>query len=423
MSFTLDEFSSRLTNLQQLLTKHEVDLAVLNLNPDLYYFTGSIQPMYLLAPATGQPVVLARKSEERIRTEVIGLPLEMFRNTKDLVRIVGQYGFGAAKRVGFTLENTAYATVNRWLLFFEGAIPVDISNEMRYLRMVKSETELAIIRTAGRIIAGIPAKVKTDFQPGMTELELSAALENYLRLNGHGGLLRCRREGIEMGNGVCSAGPNTLAGTKFDGVCAGTGLTAANPYGAGDRPILQNQPVILDYAFNYQGYHLDQTRMFCWGTVPPEVMKAFQTMLEVEQTLMEELKPGKLWSELYELAVKLATDLGYGAEFMGVGPEKVRFVGHGVGLELDEPPYLAPRMDFPVVPGMVIALEPKVALPGIGVIGNEDSVLVTEAGCECLTVAPPEMIVVEDCHGDGSPDNNSQGGVLNPEVVRMPRHV
>jgi Xaa-Pro dipeptidase len=98
-----------------------------------------------------------------------------------------------------------------------------------------------------------------------------------------------------------------------------------------------------------------------------------------------------LWSELYELAVKLATDLGYEAEFMGVGPDKVRFVGPGVGLELDEPPYLAPKLDFPIVPGMVIALEPKVALPGIGVIGNEDSVLVTETGCECLTMAPPEM--------------------------------
>jgi Xaa-Pro dipeptidase len=395
MNFALDEFAGRLTNLQQLLTKHKVDLAVLNLNPDLYYFTGSVQPMYFLAPATGKPVLLARKSGERIRTEAPGLPLELFYNTKDLVRIIGQYGFSAAKRIGFTLENTAYATVNRWLLLFEGAIPVDISNETRYLRMVKSQTELEVIRAGGRIIAGIPSIVKTAFQPGMTELELSAALERYLRLNGHGGLLRCRREGIEMGNGVCSAGPNALAGTKFDGVCAGTGLTAANPYGAGNRPILPNQPVVLDYAFNYQGYHLDQTRMFCWGTPSPEAVKAFQTMLEIEQTLMEELQPGKSWSELYELAVKLATDLGYGAEFMGMGSEKVRFVGHGVGLELDEPPYLAPRLDFPILPGMVIALEPKVALPGIGVIGNEDSVLVTEAGCECLTVAPPEMITID----------------------------
>jgi Xaa-Pro dipeptidase len=395
MSFTPEEFHSRLTRLQQLLLEHEVDLAVLNLNTDLYYFTGSIQPLYLLVPATGKPLLLARKSGERIREEAPGLPFESFYNTRDLVRISGQYGFGAVQRIGFNLENTAYATVNRWLRLFEGAIAVDLSNELRYLRMVKSQAELEIIRAGGRIVAGIPTVVKNAFQPGMTELELSAAIENYLRLHGHGGLLRCRREGIEMANGVCSAGPNALAGSKFDGVCAGTGLTAANPYGAGERPIPPNQPVVLDYAFNFQGYHLDQTRMFCWGTPPPEAVRAFQTMLEIEQTLMEELRPGKSWSELYDLAVKLAADLGYGAEFMGLGPEKVRFVGHGVGLELDEPPYLAPRMGFPIEAGMVIALEPKVALPGIGVIGNEDSVLVTEAGCECLTVAPPELIGIE----------------------------
>jgi Xaa-Pro dipeptidase len=392
--FAQIENCDRIKKLQQLLTEMEVDLAVLTLNPDLYYFTGSIQPMYLLVPDTGQAVVLARKSAERIREEIHGLSFELFHNTRDLAWIIAKYGFGGAKRIGFTLENTAYATVNRWLQFFEGAIPVELSNEIRYLRMVKSEAEIEIIRAGGRITAGIPTVVKTVFQPGMTELELSAAIENYLRLNGHGGLIRCRREGIEMGNGVCSAGPNSLAGTKFDGVSAGTGLTDANPYGAGCQVISRNQPVILDYVINYQGYHLDQTRMFCWGTPPPEVVKAFQITLEIEQALMEELKPGKSWNELYEFTVKLATDLGYGAEFMGVGPEKVRFVGHGVGLELDEPPYLAPKLDFPIVARMIIALEPKVALPGIGVIGNEDSVLVTEAGCECLTMAPPEMIVI-----------------------------
>ncbi|HYH03306.1 MAG TPA: Xaa-Pro peptidase family protein, partial [Bacillota bacterium] len=318
-----------------------------------------------------------------------------FQNTKDLLRILGEYGFNQAKRLGFTLENTSYATVSRWLQMLTGSVAVELSNEVRFLRMVKSPAELEILRVAGKIIAGIPGVVREQFRPGMTELELSVEIESYLRRQGHGGILRSRREAIEMGNGVCAAGTNALTGTKFDGICGGTGLTQANPFGATDQPIPRNQPVILDFAFNYQGYHVDQTRMFCWGSPDLPVVRAFQSMLEIERVLMEELIPGKPWSELYATAVQLAEDYGYGAEFMGCGPEKVRFVGHGIGLELDEPPILAPKMDYPIVANMTVALEPKVALPGIGVIGNEDTVWVREDGCDCLTLVSPEMIIVD----------------------------
>jgi Xaa-Pro dipeptidase len=394
MNFTSDEFGQRLARLQQLLVEKQVDLAVLNQSPDLYYFTGSTQPLYLAVPATGRPVILARKALERIRTEAPQIPCEYFRNTGDMRQIIDAYGFTKARWLGFALGDTAYATVTRWLRLFDDSLPVDLTDALRFLRMVKSEAEQKIIAAAGRVIAGIPRVVREAFRPDMTELELSVAIETYLRLKGHGGIIRNRREAVELGDGVCAAGVNTLAGNKFDSVCVGAGLHAANPFGAAAQAIPRDQPVILDFAFNYQGYHVDQTRMFCWGRPDPRVVRAFQTMLEVERVLMEELRPGKTWSELYACAAQLAADYNYGAEFMGLGPEKVRFVGHGVGLELDEPPYLAPKLDFPIVPGMTIALEPKVTLPGIGVIGNEDTVLVREDGCECLTTAPPEMIVV-----------------------------
>ncbi|HEY8463433.1 MAG TPA: Xaa-Pro peptidase family protein [Bacillota bacterium] len=394
-NFTQEEFDARIFKLQQLMAEKGVDLAVLDQNSDLYYFTGSVLPQYLVVPAVGKPVLLARKAVERIKAEVPQLSLEYFQNTKELRQIIDDCGFLRAERVGFTLEKTAYVIVERWLQLLSGAAAVEISAAVRQLRMVKSQRELEIISAAGRIIAGIPQVVRERFRPGMTELELSVAVENYLRIHGHSGFLRVRRETVEIGNGVCSAGTNALAGTKFEGICGGVGLSQANPFGAADRKIPYGQPVILDYGLNYQGYHVDLTRMFCWGLPTPEVFRAFQVMLEIEQTLMEELRPGRLGSELYAAAVQLAADYGYEKEFMGLGPEKVRFVGHGIGLELDELPLLAPKMDYPVVAGMTIALEPKVALPGLGVIGNEDTVVVREDGCECLTMAAPEMIIVE----------------------------
>ena len=105
------------------------------------------------------------------------------------------------------------------------------------------------------------------------------------------------------------------------------------------------------------------------------------------------MKPGAVWENIYNLAVEMASEAGFADTFMGSGTERVRFVGHGVGLELDEPPYLAFGMKYELQEGMVIAVEPKVALPGIGIVGIEDTVVVRESGVEPMTFASKDFIV------------------------------
>lgn len=390
----MNVYSERMVRLQKLLVEKRIDLAILNLNCDLYYYTGTIQPLYLLVPAQGGAIAVARKALERIGQDSPGLIVEVFNNTRDLSGIIQRHNFQKAAKLGFSLENTAYATVNRWRQLFGETEIVNLSEDLHLLRMIKNESEIGIYREAGQIMSEIPEVVKENFRPGMTELELSAIIEKYMRVNGSAGLTRCRAEEVEMIYGVCSAGTNAIAGTKFNGVCGGTGLSAAVPYGAGWKEIKPGEPVVLDYAFNYQGYHIDQTRLFCWGRPSQEISHAFQAMLQIQDLVFAELGPDAFWTTPYEKALQLAEKLGYGEAFMGIGSEKVRFVGHGVGLELDEPPYLAPKMNYPLSLGMTIAVEPKVVLPGIGVIGNEDTVLITENGFERLTTASREMIVV-----------------------------
>lgn len=394
-SVAQNELMSRLHTLQQHLKAQEIDLAVLNVNSDLYYYSGSVEPLYLIVPADGQPLLMARKAIQRIRDEVSHIKLEPFVGTKDLVRITTEYGYSGARKIGMTLDATAYATVQRWRQLFNEAELVDLSWDIRVLRMVKSEAEIAIQAKAGAIMAGVPDLVKTSFKPGMTELQLSAILENYFRLRHHGVVVRCRREEIQMGFGVCSSGVNTLAGAKFDGICAGVGISTAVPYGANEDLIQRGVPILLDYAFNLEGYHMDQTRMFSWGEPVPEVRRAYEAMLQVEERIMALLKPGRLWTEIYDEALKLAVELGYEKEFMGLGTEKVRFVGHGIGLELDEPPFLAPKNDYPLKAGMVIAVEPKVALPEIGVVGIEDTLVVRDGQPELLTTASREFLILD----------------------------
>lgn len=393
--FQLQEYEQRLGRLRELLNENNIDLLVLNQNSDLYYYSGSVQPLYALVPAKGEPLVLARKALQRAGAEVTGFHLVEFHNTRDLAHIIKQNGLTHVKRIGFTLDSTSYSTVQRWQELLPAATICDFSWQIRQLRMVKSEKEIAKFTRAGEILSRLPQIVLQSFKPDMTELELSAAIEYYFRLNGHCGLIRCRREGSEMGFGVCSGGVNSLAGTKFDGICAGLGVAAAVPYGAGHRTIAKNQPVIMDYGFNIEGYHADQTRMFSWGDPGEPVLKAYQAMLKVEENVLAALKPGCFWSTAYETALQTAAAEGYEAEFMGCGAEKVRFVGHGVGLELDEPPLLAPKMNFPLEAGMVVAIEPKVALPGIGVVGIEDTVVIRDNGIEMITTCPTDFLIIK----------------------------
>ena len=392
--YSPETLTLRLHKLQDLLTEHKADLAILHYATDLCYYTGSTLPLYLLVPQRGEARVVARKALARIAEEV-HLPLSAFSSSKEMAAIFADAGAGQASRVGLTLDTLSYNTVERLQPLFPRAELVDLAWDVRALRMVKSPEEIAVMARGGQAMAGMAELIREHFRPGMTELELSAALEYALRLQGNEMVIRCRREGMEMaGCGVCTAGINTLAGTRFEGVCGGVGLSSAVPFGVTADPIPPNTPILIDYGFVLEGYHIDQTRMACWGEPPAEARHAFDAMLAVEEAVFAALRPGAPWEEIYRVAVDRAAALGYTEGFMGLGSEQVKFIGHGVGLELDEPPILAPRMQQPLEAGMTLAIEPKVALPGLGMVGIEDTVVLRADGIERLTVCPREMVIV-----------------------------
>jgi len=393
--FTAAELLGRIAKLQEALRSQGIDLIALNRNSDIYYYTGSVQPLYLIIPASDEPFILARKSITRITGEVLHIALEAFSGSKDLMAILERRRVSKPARVAYPLDAMFYATVMRFQEMFGQPEMADFSWDIRALRVVKSEAEIAIQRRAGEIVGAIPGVLKTAFQPGMSELDLSAEMEHHLRLEGHSALVRCRREGVEMcGIGLCSSGENSLAGTKSEGICGGLGISAAVPYGASRSPIAKAIPGLVDFAFNFQGYHVDQTRMFCWGDPPDEALRAYDAMVKIYKTIIRSFRPGAVWQDLYEDSVRLAGELGYAEFFMGVGTERVKFVGHGVGLELDEPPYLAPKMLDRLEVGMVLAVEPKVAMPGLGIIGIEDTFAVRDGEPEQLTKAPEGFVIL-----------------------------
>ncbi len=358
---------------------------------DIYYYTGSLQPLYFIVSTGNEPLAAARKGIPRIEEETVNVEIAPFSNTNEFEKILRSRTSKKNPGIGLCFETISHKSYNRISEIFPGSLISDISWDVRLLRTVKSIKEIELIRHAGKIMARIPEILLSRFHSGMTELEMSVIIEDYFRSEGLG--YNCsRQDGINFGFGVFSAGINSMNPTRFDGICSGKGLSPAMPFGAGHSMIGKGVPVIADFGVTMEGYHADQTRMFCWGKPSSLVIEAYSAMLEIENDLIDFIKPGMPWYSPYERSLKLAEEKGYASSFMGSGRERVKFIGHGVGLELDEPPFLSKGMDYIIEEGMVIAVEPKVSLAGYGVIGVEDTIVITKDGNNYLTEAPRDFI-------------------------------
>ena len=186
------------------------------------------------------------------------------------------------------------------------------------------------------------------------------------------------------------AGETALVTSFFDGAVGGPGVGPAYRFGASFKPLQRNEPVVVDYPGIFHGYIVDMTRILVVGRLPEKLVRAHRVALEIQETLIREVRPGWTAAAVYERARTLAGEAGLAAHFMG-HDNPVRFVGHGVGLELNEMPVLAPGFETELSPGMVFALEPKFAFPGAGVVGIENTFLVTADGLERLTNHPDAL--------------------------------
>jgi Xaa-Pro aminopeptidase len=165
------------------------------------------------------------------------------------------------------------------------------------------------------------------------------------------------------------------------------------PQGAGLRRIGVREPISIDYVGIVDGYMVDQARTFFLGEAPEEFVKIHSLALKIQDAIAETGKPGVRAEALYDLAIDMAMPVGPSARFMGY-PVAVPFVGHGVGLELDELPVLGRKSGYVLETGMVIAIEPKFIIPGKGLAGIENTFVVAENGMEKLTKFGDEIHVL-----------------------------
>lgn len=382
-----NECLDRIARLQELLQQQELDGALFIYPIDVYYFTATRQNSTLWVPAQGEPLLLVRKSLARAREEACGANIRPFPRSKEFAPL-----FEGQLKIGLTFDVMPLQQYNYYSKLLPERKFVDISSHYRNLRSVKSEWELERLRHAGAKLSSVFATMHDYVRPGLREIDLSAEFESRLRRIGGEGYVRMRAFNQELFGGLAVTGPSGSSGGFFDGAVTGRGMSGASPHGASAAVIEVGQPVLLDYTGVFDGYIVDMTRMYVCGSLPNTLQDAFRVACEIQTAIVADLKPGAIASELFAMADRMAEAAGLKDYFMGVPGENARFVGHGVGLELDELPVLAQGFDAPLLAGQTIAIEPKFVFPELGPIGIENTFAVTANGGEKLTPLADELV-------------------------------
>ena len=366
---------------------------------NIYYLAGTLGTGCFWLPLSGEPLLLTRKGAHRAALESPTLRTATYKSFKDLE------GLAADAGVPFPEVLAAEVTALSWQLgqmlserlpgrrFLGGDLALNLAQSL------KSEYELSILRLAGeRHNQALHDILPQVLKPGMNEREISHLCWQVFFTLGHQGLMRMSAFGEEIFLGHVSAGDSGNYPSAYNGPLGVRGEHPASPYmGYAGKVWNLGQPLGLDIGFVLEGYCTDKTQLLWAGTeesIPDEVRAAHSFCMDVQAWAAENLRPGsvpsKLWSHCWDWAVKE----GFGDGFMGLGQNKVPFLGHGIGLAIDGYPAIARGFDRPLEEGMVLALEPKQGIPGLGMVGVENTFEVTASGGKCITGDDYRMICI-----------------------------
>lgn len=378
------EIDSRIKRLQSQMGK--MDGALLFHAVDMCYFCGTAQDGLVYIPRDGEPVVMMKRSLERAIDES---PLEV-RPLKNMRNLKSDLGVPEKATIGLEMDVLPTSFYFRVSKALQEASFVDVAEKIRHIRSVKSEFELGLIKESARILEAGFSSIPDFIEEGMKEVDLICRLESVMRSMGHQGSLRFRRFNSIVPLGHIMSGPQAAFPSFLASPTGGKGTSLIFPQGAGFGKVKRNEPIFVDSVGIYNGYIADATRIFSLGRLEPALQDAYQAACEIEEAVAADMTPGKTGKELFELSEATGAKLGYQDYLGGPVGAKCGFVGHGVGLELDEYPVIGP-LEHELHLNMTIAIEPKIIYPDKGVLGIEDTFLTTPDGAVSLTQMPRDI--------------------------------
>jgi len=388
-----EELYDRIGTLQSRLASENLDGALIVHNVNLFYFCGTVQQAVLFVPTVGEGLLFARKNPDRVKNESSLDQIIPIKGIRDLHDHMADFGYGHCKKIGMELDVLPVTQYFHYKKLLNPDEIVDVWPALRAVRMIKSEHEIGLLKKAATLSDYMLETARTNLREGISEVELSAEIERAARMKGHQGYIRMRGFNQEVYWGNLVSGPDAAEPTFINFTTGGRGLSMAFPCGPGWKAIRKHEPVIVDLAAGQNGYNIDQTRTLCVGGLSERLNRAYHSAREIENALETMIRPGIEAGALFAGACKMAASSGLSEHFMGYDTQKSGFIGHGVGLEMDELPVLAEKNIMTLEKGMVIAIEPNFAFPHEGVVGVEDTFVVTNKGCEKLTSASYDVVV------------------------------
>lgn len=381
------ELKLRRDKIRTLMAQRGIDAAIITCNVNLIYTYGRVISGYLYLPLQAPARVFVKRPND-LKGEYV-YPIRKPEQLPDLLK---ECGLPMPARLMLEGDELSYNEYARLAACFPEAEVLPCGTELiRRARSVKTDMELELFRRSGAAHARAYAQIPSVYSLGMTDRQFSIEIERLMRLEGCLGIFRVFGRSMEIFMGSVLAGDNAAAPSPYDFALGGEGLDPTLPGGANGTLLQAGQSVMVDLGGNFFGYMSDMSRVYSVGRLPQQAYDAHQVCLEVQAEVTALAKPGVACEELYNKAVEVVGQSGFADNFMGIG-QKAKFVGHGIGLEINEAPVLAPRMKQELEPGMVFALEPKIVLPEVGPVGIENSWAVTVDGVEKLTLAPEEII-------------------------------
>ena len=400
-NITAQELASRQDRCRKLLHQYipqaQGILVFSRLN--IYYFSGSFANGVFWLPITGESILFCRRGDERAKIESPINHIYSFKSYKDLKTIFNDLGYSLPKIVAAEMNGLSWALSNNLTKHLPAQLFVPADKIIGMCRAKKSEWELSKIREAGSKHNKCLTKLLPPFlHNGISELEISHKISELFFSEGHLGILRMENYGEEVFLGHISVGDSANYPSVFNGPVGLKGVHPASPYmGSAEVKWTAGKPLTIDNGFNLAGYITDKTQVYWLGennNMPINAIKAHNFCIDLQNEIAELLRPGTLPSEIWSHCLAKAERSEWRDGFMGWGKNKVFFVGHGIGLAIDEYPALAKGFDLPLVEGMTLAVEPKIGIPGFGMVGVENTFEVTTEGGKCLTGEEYDIVTV-----------------------------
>lgn len=389
----LNELNMRMSRFRKEMdrTQPEWKIVAIFSKINLYYFTGTMQEGMLLIPREDDATLWIRRSFDRATDESLFPQIRSMESYRDVAGTIK-----LPETCHIEAEIIPVAFLQRFQKYFPFKNIKSADRQINKIRSIKSSYELDLMEASGArhryVLEECAPKILIK---GMSEVDFVTELYSVMLREGHHGVARFAMFETDLGIGQVGFGESSIYPTFFNGPGGNSGISPAVPIiGRRDRKLEKGDLVFADVAFGVDGYHTDKTMTYMFGRPLPEsAISKHKKCLDIQNKIAEMLKPGSIPAEIYRNIME-GLDSEFAENFMGYKNRKVKFLGHGIGLHVDEHPVIAEGFNEPLELGMVIAVEPKIGIEGIGMVGIENTFLVTEKGGRCITGDNPGLIGV-----------------------------